>query len=229
MALTPPPSVPSFGGATPQRGDRATFSSRVDAFLVWFLGNFVGLIAAINSAYANALEAFNSASAAANATNTALTLANATPWVSGTVYAQNDVAISQVNFQAYRRRVAGAGAVDPSSDSANWILVIGNATNGAFVPVVLAGTEIDLRLGNYFIDTVGGAKTYTITNCPSDCYAFTLDVTLNSGSLAFPAIVKTTGNIPVTMSTGKSHMLMFVTKDRGVGRWRLSVAPNFDI
>lgn len=34
MALTPPPAVP-------QRGDRATFSSRVDAFLTW-LANLVG-------------------------------------------------------------------------------------------------------------------------------------------------------------------------------------------
>jgi hypothetical protein len=228
MATSPPPFTP-FGGAAPQRGDRSTFSQRFDAFITWFIGVTAPLAALAANVYANALEAFNSATTAAAAASAALATGGAIAWVSGTTYGLNAVAISQINFQAYRRRVAGAGTVDPANDSTNWVIIVGNASNGVFVPVTLTGTVIDLSLGNYFIDTVAGAKTYTFTNCPSDCYAFTLDVTLNSGSIGLPATVKTTSNYPVTMNTGKSHLLMFVTKDRGVSRWRMSVAPNFDI
>lgn len=228
MATSPPPFTP-FGGAAPQRGDRSTFSQRFDAFITWFIGVTAPLAALAANVYANALEAFNSANAATTAASTALAVSGASAWVSGTTYALNAVAISQVNFQAYRRKVAGSGTVDPANDGANWVLIVGNATNGAFVGVPLTGTVIDLSLGNYFIDTISGAKTYTIINCPSDCYAFVLDLTITSGSPAFPGTVKVTGNYPITMNAGKSQLLTFITKDRGVARWRMSVAPNFDI
>jgi hypothetical protein len=228
MATSPPPFTP-FTGSAPQRGDKSTFSQRFDAFITWFIAVTAPLASLAANVYANALEAFNSANAATTAASTALAISGAAAWVSGTSYALNAVAISQVNFQAYRRKVAGAGTVDPANDSTNWVLIVGNATNGAFVGVPVSGTVIDLSLGNYFIDTINGAKTYTFTNCPSDCYAFILDLTVTSGTPAFPGTVKVTGNYPITMNAGKSQMLAFVTKDRGVNRWRMSVAPNFDI
>ncbi|WP_027864256.1 hypothetical protein [Massilia alkalitolerans] len=64
MALTPPP-------AAPQRGDRATFAQRVDAFITWlinFVSELVGLVANLNSIAAGGAYAlpylFNSPAAA---------------------------------------------------------------------------------------------------------------------------------------------------------------------
>ena len=41
-------------------------------------------------------------------------------WVSGQTYAVGEQAISQTDFGVYIRKVAGAGTVNPASDSANW-------------------------------------------------------------------------------------------------------------
>jgi hypothetical protein len=44
-------------------------------------------------------------------------------WVSGATYAIGNLIYSPLNFQNYRRRTVGAGAVDPSLDTANWAAV----------------------------------------------------------------------------------------------------------
>jgi hypothetical protein len=62
---------------------------------------------------ADAISAAASATAAANASN-------ASAWVSGTTYALGDVVYSPVNYQSYRRIIAGDGTTDPSADVTNW-------------------------------------------------------------------------------------------------------------
>lgn len=44
-----------------------------------------------------------------------------TKWVSGTTYALGDVVWSPIDYQTYRRIVAGAGTTDPSADGTNWL------------------------------------------------------------------------------------------------------------
>ena len=41
-------------------------------------------------------------------------------WVSGTTYVVGDLRYSPLDFQTYRRKTAGAGAIDPSLDATNW-------------------------------------------------------------------------------------------------------------
>lgn len=41
-------------------------------------------------------------------------------WVTGTTYAQAKLVISPTDWQAYVRKVAGAGSTDPASDTTNW-------------------------------------------------------------------------------------------------------------
>ncbi len=65
-------------------------------------------------------QANNSATSAANAAMSA----GATVWVSGTTYAIGDTRYSPITNQIYRRKTAGAGTTDPSSDSTNWALVM---------------------------------------------------------------------------------------------------------
>lgn len=155
----------------------------------------------------------------------AIAAVGAVKWISGTTYTQNAVAISQVNFQTYRRRVAGAGTVDPANDSANWALLIGR---GSFIPQpVGAGTSIDLSLGNYFTKSLSGNQTLTFDNCPQDGYSFTMEVAVTGGVLTLPSTVRQTDNIAYTLTAGKTHLLMFVTSNRGA-RWRMSALANFD-
>jgi hypothetical protein len=46
--------------------------------------------------------------------------AGVTKWVSGTTYSQGAMAWSPANYVSYRRKVAGAGTIDPSADTTNW-------------------------------------------------------------------------------------------------------------
>lgn len=71
----------------------------------------------------------------------------ATAWVSGTTYAIGDARYSTANFQAYRRKTAGAGTTDPSADPTNWAQLdtlpskTGNALKKLRVNAGETGTE----------------------------------------------------------------------------------------
>lgn len=56
---------------------------------------------------------------AASAASAAV-VAGAAPFVSGFSYAQYAAAISLLNAQTYRRKVAGSGTTDPRDDETNW-------------------------------------------------------------------------------------------------------------
>jgi len=78
MAATPPPGYTPPPADLPQRGDRATFSNRVDAWVTWFSTVILTQIAAIAAnVYANALDGAASAVAAMGYRDTALTYRNA--------------------------------------------------------------------------------------------------------------------------------------------------------
>lgn len=78
MAATPPPGYTPPPADLPQRGDRATFSNRVDAWVTWFSTVILTQLAAIvANAYANALDAAASSTAALGYRDTANTAATA--------------------------------------------------------------------------------------------------------------------------------------------------------
>ena len=225
MASTPLPPVPlrtdapdlfvtkgdAFIGALPQ------FQTDLNAQQLDVATNAAAVTAA--------MPTLNSGVAAANA---AQATANATAWVSGKSYAQNNGAISQVNFQTYRKisPTTQSTTTDPANDPTNWVLLFGNDANGAFLPIAMAASTIDLSKGNYFTNTVASSFTLAISNTPSQGYSFTWEVTLTSGSIAFPSSVKFPGDGLPSMATGKTHLLMFVTSNGGA-RWRVTFAPNF--
>lgn len=234
MAITPVPSMtdtPPF----PALSDRAagTYNSRAYAFGTHMAEKFNDEVVAVaGSAYQNAVEAALKAadsSAAAQAAQSAaldaVQLVGVNPWVSGTTYAKNVAVISQVNFQTYRRRVAGAGTTDPANDATNWAMLTGS---GAFIPQPAPSASINLALGNYFTKSLVGNQTLTFDNCPTDGFSFTLAVKVTSGVLALPSTVRTSKNLSYTLQAGKLHMLMFVTENRGA-RWLMAVLPDFDI
>lgn len=71
MARTPPPNITPAPLPAPQRGDRATFSSRVDAFVLWLTNAVAQFAAVATNVYNNAVDAFQSATAAGNSASAA--------------------------------------------------------------------------------------------------------------------------------------------------------------
>lgn len=99
-------------------------------------------------------------------------------------------------------------------------------SNTAFTPQLIAAVDINCTLGNYHYKTVAGATTFTFSNIPAGGFSMTVDVQLDSGSIAWPASVKIARDQWPTLAVGKTHMFFLSTKDGGV-RWRLTVADNF--
>ena len=128
----------------------ATFKTDVDDFFATDLPLFVSEANALETAVdADATSASNNASAASSsasaangyataasgyadtasaAASIATAASTATVWVSGTTYALYDAVISPIDYQSYRRKIAGAGTTDPSADSTNWEVVSTNVT-----------------------------------------------------------------------------------------------------
>lgn len=232
MAITPVPTMtdtPPF----PALADRAagTYNSKAYAFGAHMSDTFNGeLVAVAENVLGNATVAATSANAAAVSASAATAAAEAAvfagdtpPWVSGTSYAQYQPVMSLLTLQSYRRRTAGAGIVDPALDSTNWRAIGRSST---FDPVAVVASDINLALGDYFTKTLSSAWSPTISNVPSGGASFTLEVQLDGGSIALPASVKVANDVMPTLAAGKTHMLMFSTRNGGA-RWRLTVAPNF--
>lgn len=92
--------------------------------------------------------------AAASATNAAAT-AGVVKWITGTTYAIGDVVWSPANFQTFRRKTAGAGSTDPSSDSTNWTQITANPTAD---PTILHTTDIGSSVQAYDATTLKSAS-----------------------------------------------------------------------
>ena len=115
---------------SPSTADGDNFDAVADAFL----GAVPALRDEINAStaatYGNAVVASEAGLAAQQAANAAeqsvaaaAAAAGATKWISGTAYAEGVVTWSPANYLNYRRKAAGAGAIDPSLDAANWALI----------------------------------------------------------------------------------------------------------
>ena len=92
----------------------------------------------------------------------------------------------------------------------------------------VAALDIDCALGNYFTKTINGNSTFTFSNVPaSRSYGFTLELTVTSGTVTWPAAVKWPSNFAPTLTAGKTHLIMFITDDGG-SRWRGAALTDYD-
>jgi hypothetical protein len=86
--------------------------------------------------------------------------------------------------------------------------------------VAVAALSIDCSAGNYFTKTINGASTFTFDSVPaSRAFAFALELTHTSGTITWPTTVKWPKDTAPTLTTGKTHIFIFVTDDGGT-RWR---------
>ena len=93
--------------------------------------------------------------------------------------------------------------------------------------VAMSALDVDCSLGNYFSKTINGASTFTFSNIPSGkSFAFTLEITHTSGSITWPTSVKFPGDSAPSLTTGKTHVFVFITDDGGT-RWRSNALVDF--
>jgi len=93
--------------------------------------------------------------------------------------------------------------------------------------VAVAALDIDCSAGNYFTKTINANSTCTVSNVPaSRAYAFTLELTHTSGTVTWFSGVEWPSGTAPTLTTGKTHLFMFVTDDGGT-RWRASSLINY--
>ena len=88
--------------------------------------------------------------------------------------------------------------------------------------------DIDLATGNYFTKTISANSTFTFSNPPASGTAcsFTLELTHTSGTVTWPASVKFPADTAPTLTTGKTHLFMFVTDDGGT-RYRGAALADY--
>lgn len=116
-------------------------------------------------------------------------------------------------------------AVGQSSAASNTDLDVNGAYAGNVVAV--GALDINCSTGNYFTKTISSNSTFTFSNVPSSrAYSFTLEVDHNGGTISWPAAVKWPKDTAPTLTTGKTHIFIFVTDDGGT-RWRGVSAVDF--
>lgn len=111
-------------------------------------------------------------------------------------------------------KVSNTTVIDDNRNlSINGAEIIGSQKSGI---VAVADLNIDCSLGNYFTKTISASSTFTFSNVPSlRAYAFVLEVNHTSGSITWPASVRWPGSTTPTLTTGKTHLFVFVTDDDG--------------
>jgi hypothetical protein len=86
--------------------------------------------------------------------------------------------------------------------------------------------DIDCSQGNYFTKTISGNSTFTFSNVPSGAYGMIVEIENTSGTITWPAAVKFPNDTAPTLSTGKTHVFVFITDDSG-SRWRGVAQVNY--
>jgi len=143
---------------------------------------------------------------------------------------KDDGTASIVEIGAGGGGVSGDIAVDSAaiglaSTETNTTLDVSGAYSGNVVSV--AALNIDCSAGNYFTKTISANSTFTFGSVPaSRAYSFVLELTHTSGTITWPAAVKWPADNAPTLTTGTTHLFVFVTDDGG-SRWRGAALPDY--
>ena len=118
----------------------------------------------------------------------------------------------------------------------SWVdgLTLDSSNNATFASAIygpakaVSALQLDLSTGNYFTKTISGNSTFTFANpaASGTVTAFTLELTHSSGTVTWPSSVKFNNDTAPTLTTGKTHLFMFVTDDGGT-RYRGSALVDY--
>ena len=121
--------------------------------------------------------------------------------------------------------ICGAGNDLQISSNGSKGILEGSLSQAA---TAVSALELDLNTSNYFTKTISGNSTFTFANPASSgtVTAFTLELTHSSGTVTWPSSVKWNADTAPTLTTGKTHLFMFVTDDGGA-RYRGSALVDY--
>jgi hypothetical protein len=129
------------------------------------------------------------------------------------------------NSGVERMRIDGNGNVGIGTASPAARLDLNGNTAQNIVAV--AALDVDCTLGNFFTKTIAANSTFTFSNPPaSRAYAFTLEIVHTSGTITWPTTVRWPGNTAPTLTTGRTHLITFVT-DNGGTIWYGAPQTNY--
>lgn len=93
---------------------------------------------------------------------------------------------------------------------------------------LMSSNTIDCTYGNYFVRTIATNTTFAFANAPVGvAYHCILKVIHGGGSISWPASVQWSGGVAPVLTTGKTHLFMFIT-DNGGGVWRGSFLEDYN-
>ena len=126
--------------------------------------------------------------------------------------AADEVSISTAGTQQVVIDSSGSVGIGQASPAAT--LDVNGTYTGNITAV--AALDLDLSTANYFTKTIAANSTFTFSNpAASRALSFTLELTHTSGTVTWPTSVKWPGDVAPTLTTGKTHLFMFVTDDGG--------------
>jgi len=130
--------------------------------------------------------------------------------------AADAIAFAEGGAEVFRIESNGRMGIGQTSPASKLDLSGNYASNITAVSAL----DIDCSTANYFTKTINGASTFTFSSPPaSRAYAFALELTHTSGTVTWPTTVKWPKDTAPTLTTGKTHIFIFVTDDGGT-RWR---------
>ena len=152
MAQTTPPGIDPVPTPAIQRGDRATFSNRVDAFILWLVAAVTQFQALATNVYNNAVDAFNSATGAAGSATASNTSAAAANTSAGNASGSATAAAGSATNAANSATNAAGSATNAANSATN---AANSATNAASAAAALVATSTTSTT------VATGAKTFT--------------------------------------------------------------------
>lgn len=208
--------IVDYGGAGTNRKAAAT---RITDYAFGKVSGDITITASGVAAIASGVISNANINASAAIADTKLATISTAGKVSGTAITSGNISTSG-SFAT-----TNTMAVGQSSAAANTDFDL--AGTYAQTVVAVSALNIDCSIGNYFTKTINGASTFTVSNIPaSRAYSFTLELTHTSGAITWFSGVEWPGGTAPTLTTGKTHLFMFVTDDGGT-RWRASSLINY--
>jgi len=111
------------------------------------------------------------------------------------------------------------------------LAISGGILDGQLRSVVTAlganGSGIPVASGNYFTATLSTDSTVTfISPYPAGSYSLTYEVENTGGTITWDSSIKWPADTAPTLTTGKTHLFMFVTDNSG-STWRASSLVDY--
>jgi hypothetical protein len=161
------------------------------------------------AAQSTANTALSSGIAAQSTANTALSSGIAAQSTANTALASGNAGLSAVGS----RYAISGGLIDGQVRSV--ITALG-----------LNGSGIPCTSGNFFTAILSGNSSVYFTGVPAASYSLAYEVRHDTGTITWPTSVTWPSATAPTLTTGKTHLFMFVTDDSGT-TWRASSLINY--